>query len=76
MSRRKWGIFAMTVALLALAVSTTWAQEEAKDEPEACQKACYAELDTCSEKCRDRVDDNLCAQECIDKKDECITKCE
>ena len=77
MNRPRWGVFAITVGFLALAVSTAWAQEEATEEaPEACQKTCYEEFDTCSEKCRDSVDNNLCAQECLDKQEQCVKKCE
>ena len=42
---------------------------------EACQKACYESFDACSEKCGQNVDNDLCAQECLDKQGECIKKC-
>ena len=76
MSRPRWSVLVMTLGFVTLAVSAGWAQEEPKEEQEPCHKICYEELDACSEKCSNRVDDNLCAKECLDKKDKCIEKCD
>jgi len=75
MSRRSWSVSVATLGFLALVLASR-AQEEATEEPEPCQEACYAEFEACSEECGDRVDDEMCAQECLDKKDKCIEECE
>ena len=45
-------------------------------EGAACVKACDEAMTACSRDCSNRVDDNLCSQECLDKLETCKNKCE
>ena len=42
----------------------------------ACMATCDAAMDACSTDCANAVDNQLCAQECIDKLQSCTSRCE
>ena len=42
----------------------------------ACVKECDAAMDACSQDCANRVENDLCAEECIDKLQKCKNRCE
>jgi hypothetical protein len=41
-----------------------------------CVQACDAAMGACSRRCSNRVDDNLCSQECLDELESCKDRCE
>ena len=41
----------------------------------ACVRKCDAAMDACSLDCENQVDNDLCAQECIDKHEKCKSRC-
>jgi hypothetical protein len=73
-----WGSVAPLVmtCLLALAGCTTRSDSGTRIEGAACEEACDASMGACSRNCNNDVDDNLCAQECLDKLEKCKSKCE
>jgi hypothetical protein len=42
----------------------------------ACVTTCDAAMDSCSMDCDNHVDNQLCAQECIDKLQSCKSRCD
>jgi hypothetical protein len=68
-----------TLGFVALVCPSALAQETETQETEeggSCHKACYERFDRCSDACGNEVDNNLCAQECIDEQNSCTEKCE
>ena len=68
MRKQNWLITIVATASLACTTSGT---ETATPETE---KACDEAYQVCSEKCRNEVDNNMCAQECIDVLRKCTKR--
>jgi len=68
-----WVVSLLTAGVIGLAIATTAAAED--DTMQSCTMACDAAMDACTQKCPDHVDDEQCAEECLDAHDHCAKKC-
>jgi len=75
----KWSMItplAIVCFLLLAGCTTGSGSGKPRIEGAACVKACDAAMDACSSDCDNRVDDNLCSQECLDRLATCTKRCE
>jgi hypothetical protein len=64
---------AMALPLAGCALGSSDPTPQLEGAP--CLKACDAAMDACSRECGNNVDNELCAQECIDRLKKCKERC-
>jgi hypothetical protein len=73
---RSWKIALALVCCAAFAAcSTQDTSGAASGDPGSCRRSCDGAYDKCAYSCEQKVDNNMCSDECIDALDSCKRRC-
>ena len=73
---RAWKIALAIVCCSAFAACSTQDTSGATSgDPATCQRSCDGVYDKCAYSCQQKVDNNMCSDECIDALDSCKRRC-